>query len=146
MAVLMDTITHTSAGHQAHLHTAVMLDVLLKTVSAGSDCAATAKDDGIALLTTLVLEEGTTAATAHFPHGLWLSLGTIMHFRQCASLACAGSIRMMGDALLISPVLDGGATAVTAYFPKGLWFSLYDYSAVDASAGGVYAPVAVRAC
>ena len=53
---------------------------------------------------------------------------------------------MMGDALLISPVLDEGATAVTAYFPKGLWFSLYDYAAVDASAGGVSVPVAVRAC
>lgn len=57
MAVLTDTITHTSAAHQVHLLTVVMPDVLLKTVSAGSDCAATAKDDGIMLLTMPVLEK-----------------------------------------------------------------------------------------
>lgn len=52
---------------------------------------------------------------------------------------------MLGDALLVTPVLDEGATSVTAYFPKGLWYSLYDYTAVDASAGALSTSLTVSA-
>ena len=52
---------------------------------------------------------------------------------------------MLGNALMVAPVLQPGVTSVSAYFPEGTWYSLYDHSLVDASSGGAYRTVTVRA-
>ncbi|CAL8465297.1 g4832 [Coccomyxa elongata] len=43
---------------------------------------------------------------------------------------------MMGDALLISPMLRRCANSTKGYFPAGVWYNLYNYSAIDTTAGG----------